>query len=148
MTFFSFFFKTLFPNITEEWDYEKNGNIKPSDITAHNGKKVWWKCKNGHSWEANVSTRTGKNQTGCPYCSNKKVLKGYNDLETCFPELCKEWNYDKNDILPSDVVFGSAKSVWWKCSKGHEWEAKIVNRTRGAGCQTCYFNRSSKNTEE
>ena len=132
---------TLFPDIAEDWDYDKNIGITPSDITAHNGKKVLWKCSKGHSWEAIVSTRTGKNRTGCPFCSNKKVLQGYNDLETCFPELCKEWNYEKNDILPSEVVFGSARSVWWKCSKGHEWEAKIVNRTKGAGCQICYYNR-------
>ena len=136
--------ETLFPDIAKDWDYEKNGDLKPSCITAQNGKKVWWKCKEGHSWDAIISARTGPNKTGCPYCSNKKVLQGYNDLETKYPDLCKEWNYDKNDILPSQVVYGSGKLVWWKCPKGHEYQAKIAQRIRGTGCQLCYYLRGKR----
>ena len=98
----------------------------------------------GHSWEAMVSARTGKYKIGCPFCSNKKVLPGYNDLETKYPELCREWNYEKNDLLPSDVVCGSGKKVWWKCAAGHEWQAVIANRVQGAGCKVCYHLRRRK----
>ena len=31
----------------------------------------------------------------------------------------------------------SHKNVWWKCSKGHEWEATISNRNKGKGCPYC-----------
>ena len=27
----------------------------------------------------------------CPYCENKKVLAGYNDLKTTHPNIAKEW---------------------------------------------------------
>jgi hypothetical protein len=37
------------PKLAEEWDYDKNA-ILPSEITANNPKKVWWKGKCGHSW--------------------------------------------------------------------------------------------------
>lgn len=137
--------ETLFPEVARDWDYEKNKGLLPSEITAQNGKKVWWKCSLGHSWEATVTSRTGKNKTGCPYCSNKKVLKGFNDLESQFPDLCTEWCYDKNIILPSEIVYGSGTSVWWRCSMGHEWKAKVVARTRGSGCKECYFARGKQN---
>ena len=55
-----------------------------------------------------------------------------------FPELVKEWHPTKNgDLTPADVTFGSGRKVWWKCSKGHEWEVSISNRTKGNGCPYC-----------
>ena len=46
----------------------------------------------------------------------KKSLKEDN------PELCKEWNYEKNGAYsPNRVSYSSNLIVWWKCSKcGHE----------------------------
>ena len=36
------------------------------------------------------------------------------------------------------VTEGSAKKVWWKCEKGHEWQATISNRSKGYGkCRIC-----------
>ena len=48
--------------------------------------------------------------TGCPYCSNSKVLIGSNDLATKFPKLAKEadgWN--ASEYLP-----GSNTPLQWK----------------------------------
>ena len=76
----------------------------------------------------------------CPYCSGKKVLKGYNDLATKRPDVAKEWNYKKNGKLkPTDVTEKSGKKVGWQCSKcGHEWETAIINRTsKSSGCPMC-----------
>ena len=30
----------------------------------------------------------------CPYCENKKVLVGYNDLKTTHPNIAKEWGIE------------------------------------------------------
>ena len=67
-------------------------------FTINSEKKVWWICSKGHEWEAYISNRASKN-VGCPYCAGKKVLKGFNDLETLCPDVAQEWNYDKNDNL-------------------------------------------------
>ena len=125
------------PELAKEWNYENNGDLKPTMITEKSGKKVWWKCKKGHEWIAEIKARN--NGTGCPICSNKQVLKGYNDLLTTNPGLAKEWNYEKNGSLKPDMVTeGSAKKVWWKCEKGHEWQATISNRSKGYGkCRIC-----------
>lgn len=134
---------TTNPELAKEWNYDKNGNLKPSDVTAGSHKRVWWKCSKGHEWEAIIKDRNSGN--GCVYCANKKVLKGYNDLATTNPELAKEWNYEKNgDLKPSDVIAGSQKKVWWKCSKGHEWEASIDSRNRGRSCRYCSNNEVLK----
>lgn len=58
---------TLRPDIAAEWNDEKNGELKPCNLKIKSNKKVWWKCKNGHEWQAIISNRTNKNQ-GCPFC--------------------------------------------------------------------------------
>ncbi len=124
------------PELSKEWNYEKNGNIKPEHFSANSGKKVWWRCSKGHEWQATISSRNAGH--GCPYCAGKKVLKGFNDLLTVNPFVAKEWDYEKNDNLkPENFTANSNKRVWWKCSKGHEWLATIANRNDGYGCPYC-----------
>lgn len=125
----------LFPEVSKEWNYKKNLHIRPEHVGTGSHKKVWWECNKGHEWEATVKNRI--NGRGCPYCSNKKVLAGFNDLLTIRPDLCKEWNYDKNESLPSEYTWSSGKKVWWKCDKGHEWETTIDHRTSGQRCPVC-----------
>ena len=38
---------TMRPDLAEEWNFEKNGEIKPYDVTCGSNKKVWWICKHG-----------------------------------------------------------------------------------------------------
>jgi len=132
-----------YPELLVEWDYEKN-KISPMEVLAGSGKKVWWKCKEGHEWQCTPNARTCK-KSGCPYCSNQKLLIGYNDLATRYPELMEEWNNVKNVIKPKEITYGSNQKVWWKCKQGHEWQAIIVNRTRlGAGCPICAGENGAK----
>jgi|GEM_PF-59656 len=127
---------TVKPELAEEWNYDKNGSLKPTDVTVGSGKKVWWKCVSGHEWQAATYSRSTGN--GCPYCSNKAILIGFNDLATTNGSLTKEWNYEKNaPLLPNEVTSGSHKKVWWKCDNGHEWKAAINSRAAGSGCPYC-----------
>ena len=96
-----------------EWDWEKNNEFgfDPHKITLGSDKRVFWKCKNGHSWQTSVRPRVIEN-TKCPYCSGKKPVAGVNDLGTTHPELCLEWNYEKNiAISPSSVSKASTKKI-------------------------------------
>lgn len=128
--------QTLNPSFFMEWNYEKNISVDPQKIMPNSNKKVWWKCKEGHEWQATLHNRS--NGRGCPYCSRKKVLRGENDLQTVMPILAEEWNYEKNESLkPSDFLPQSNKKVWWKCSQGHEWEARIQARYKGHRCPYC-----------
>ena len=122
---------TLFPEIKKWWDYEKNTK-RPEDFAGlHSNKKVWFRCEHGHSWEAIIDDFVrGKR---CPVCCNKTIIKGVNDLFTICPNLEKEWDFDKNTINPYKTSAGSSKKAWWKCERGHSWEAVINSRTRGNG---------------
>ena len=125
---------TTRPDLAKNWNYEKNGDLKPTDISAGSNRKVWWRCDRGHEW------KTMPNCCGfCPYCINQKVWPGYNDLATVDPMLTKEWNYVKNGKLrPESTLSGSGKKVWWICSNcGHEWRATVVQRVNGSGCPVC-----------
>lgn len=53
--------------------------------------------------------------------------------------LMAEWNFEKNtDLILERLTIGSGKKVWWKCTKGHEWQAVIRDRSRSNGCPYCY----------
>ena len=52
--------------------------------------------------------------------------------------LLREWDAARNGgLTPSDVSFGSHQKVWWQCSKGHSWQAKVYSRSAGSGCPYC-----------
>jgi hypothetical protein len=129
-----------YPELAKQWHPTKNGNLTSYMITAGSGKKVWWKCSVGddHEWEATPNTRTSMN-TKCPCCSSQKVVLS-NCLATTHPEIAAQWHPIKNgDLNPYDVVAGSRKNIWWKCSisSDHEWQSVVYNRTHGSRCLCC-----------
>ncbi len=124
-------------HLLDEWDYEKNYPLTPKDVKTVEYRKVWWKCSNGHSWEQLISNRV-KVGVGCPYCGHRRVLKGFNDLATLFPEIAAEWDYEKNELTPDQVTSMTNKRVWWKCKHGHSYQKIVSNRTQhGQGCPVC-----------
>ena len=136
---------TLFPHLLEEWHYEKNKGINPNKLSINSVIKVNWKCKSCHNeWIASIRSRATRN-TGCPKCSLIKRGKTRHKqsliLNGCFEDdsLLKEWDYEKNDKLPTEYTKYSNESVWWKCSKcGYNWKSKIGNRTKlKRGCPCC-----------
>lgn len=126
---------TNYPDIATEWDSDNNGVLSASEVTASSHIKVWWKCSHGHSYKADIRNRT--RGTGCPYCCGRAVLKGFNDLKSCRPDLYSEWNNSKNTVLADELFYRSSKRVWWICQLGHEWETSAENRVRGTGCPVC-----------
>jgi very-short-patch-repair endonuclease len=66
--------KFKFPKLVEEWHPTKNENLLPENFLPFSAKKVWWKAKCGHEWEALISNRTS-NGTGCPKCWDRKAMQ-------------------------------------------------------------------------
>ena len=123
------------PELLEEYMLDKN-SVAPEDITPSSNKKYWWKCKTcGYEWQAPASSRYKGH--GCQAC-NGSVLSPTNNLAVMAPELAKEWHPTKNgNLRPEDVTPYSDKKVWWKCSRGHEWQASVSNRYQGRNCKQC-----------
>ena len=124
-----------YPDLAEQWHSTKNAPLTAEQVTIGSHHKVWWQCEKGHEWQAAVKTRVGG--TGCPYCANRAVIPGENDLAATHPELVQEWNIEKNSLSPKEITSGTTRKVWWLCEKGHQWQASVASRARGAGCPIC-----------
>jgi len=103
-----------YPLLFEEWNFLENDkkNISILDISKGSNKKVWWIGKCGHEWYSTVKSR--KNGSGCPYCKNRKVLIGYNDINTTNEKLANKM-LNKEDRLKYTQF--SNKRVDWKCAE-------------------------------
>ena len=141
-----------FPSIAKEWHPTKNGNITPEMVSRGSNKRFWWKCQLcGFEWQATVANRVlGRN---CPQCSKKQASKKHRDsivisrgsLSEKYPQLIDEWDFEKNEVLPSEISAGSGEKAWWKCSScGYEWLADIHSRVKGNGCPICGRARQNK----
>lgn len=129
---------TTHPELAKQWHPTKNGDLKPADVTAGSGKKVYWLLpyddpKTGKhfdfEWEATIYSRSEGN--GCPFLSGKAVWLGFNDLTTTHPYIAKEWHSIRNEKLkPAEVTSGSKKEVWWINRRGKVWKAKICDRIK------------------
>jgi very-short-patch-repair endonuclease len=136
---------TKFPEVAEQWNYNKNPSLDPKDFHSGSHSKVWWKCSKGHEWKTTLSQRTLEG-TGCPHCYNEKrgsiyrenAVKKYGSLAILNPDYLSEWDYDKNlNISPDGVTTKSPAKVWWKCKGGHSYNQAIASKARGSVCPAC-----------
>ena len=72
--------QTVNPTLANEWNYEKNNGLTPADVMPNSDKKVWWKCGQGHEWQASIGNRNKGN--GCPICRKSKRLPRSKKLDT------------------------------------------------------------------
>jgi len=125
------------PELLSSWDSSLNQELSYERLTPGSEIKAWWNCEIGHSYQMPIAKRT--NGRGCPFCSGKSVLPGFNDLVTKDPALAQEWHPTLNgDLKPQEISAGSHAKFWWQCSRGHSWQASIDNRGRNKrGCPYC-----------
>ncbi len=123
---------TTHPNLVTSWSPENT--LKPHEVSAGSNKQVFWRCSRNHEWRASVNKRV--DGRGCPYCSGRRVLRGFNDLTTTHQNLAQEWS-DRNEFGPETVSAGSDKKVYWCCSLGHVYMARVANRLHGTSCPYC-----------
>lgn len=125
--------------LEKEWDTSLSGPIPnvPKSTT-----RVHWKCQeHGHTWEAALGDRVrGRN---CPFCGNKRVWPGFNDLATIRPDISAEWDRVGNGMPASQVLAGSCKKARWSCPQGHPYEMAPERRMGAATAQCVPENRLS-----
>lgn len=96
--------------------------------------KIRFKCRYGHIWSA--EPHNVLRGSGCPYCSDKAVLVGYNDIWTTRPDIAKLF-------VNSEDGYKYAKSahnkVKFRCPKCGEILIKRINDVynRGFSCPIC-----------
>lgn len=135
------------PAVAAQWDCERNGDLRPEQVTAGSNQMLYWICDQGedHRWATTANNRTGV-ATGCPFCSGRKASAAKN-LTITHPAIAAQWDHDSNGGLgPEQVSAGSARKVRWICAAApdHRWAAQLNIRTiQGSGCPFCAGQRPS-----
>lgn len=121
--------------------------VDTNTILATSTVRLQFQCEHGHTWDTSLRDRVRKN-SGCPVCSGHKVLSGFNDLETRFPDLAAQWHPD-NPLSVNEVSAGSNKYYLWLCDEcGGTFSAQPNTRThRGDGCPNCSL-KGTSNAEQ
>lgn len=134
--------KTLYPELAKEFDSEKS-KVSPENIYPSRPNYAWWLCPLNHSYRTKIGHRI--NGSNCPICSGRKLLQGFNDLQTKNPKIAEEFDKELNKMQSCEVINGSNKHYWWKCNKGHKWLAQCSSRVNGGfGCKICSNTSVSK----
>ncbi len=134
---------TSYPKLLALFDPYKNGSLNPESLLIGSGLKVYWTCKNNHTWLNVVRQQAKKiektSRTGCDYCDNKKFLKHFNDITITHPEIAKLWDENKNIIPVTNIFYtASQNEYWWVCDKGHQYESTVLKKIRHIACPICY----------
>ena len=120
--------------LAKEWNFTKNRELTPCDVTCKSSKKVWWKCLIcDYEWKSTINERNN-GQSKCLKCRSLGAL---------YPKLLKEWDFSKNkNIDPFLVIPGDSMKVWWTCSHGHKFDMVIANRVgQRQNCPYCSNHR-------
>ena len=141
-------------DLIEMLDYETSAKegIDIDRISHGSEKKVFWKCDKGnpHSYPATFNHKRGGR--GCPYCSvpPKKILPGWNDMETYLIEINRQdlilqWNVEENDGLTLQEISKNKKNTnyWWNYTFDGEqlcWQSTIKRRLGGVDTPTDFYN--------
>lgn len=126
---------TTHPHLVSEWSSENTVNIH--NITSGSSKKTLWYCRvcDG-TYDSYVYHKV--KGFGCPYCSGRRVLAGFNDLATTHPHLVSEWVDAKNI---QEFSAGSHYHAQWTCPLGHSYTRRISHKTNtnadNAQCLVC-----------
>ena len=135
---------TLAPALASQWHPSYNGTLTPQDVMPGSRRAVWWQCAKGHTWRASPQAVTSG--SGCPQCAAARRSAAprprperRGSLAAEYPLLARQWSPRNGDLTPDAVTPGSHRKVWWRCGRGHEWQAVVFSRTgkSAVGCPAC-----------
>ena len=128
--------------IMAEWNWEKNNEIEvnPTQLTLGSHTKVWWKCSNGHEWQAQIKNRT--NGSGCPYCyhARQKNLPSRNGLQKTHEEFLRDLrNRNPNNLTIIGRYTTARNKIEWECKecKKHIFSSPKHLYTATGLCSDC-----------
>lgn len=129
-----------FPNLVAEWDWERNEG-DPATIPAGRDLILWWRCAQGHCWQAKLTMRTMR-QTRCREC-HRPWATTTTSLATVRPDLLSEWDAAQNlPRVPDRTLATSRLGAWWHCRNRPEIHAPyrmspLARGKREIGCLVC-----------
>ena len=122
--------RTTNPELAREWS--DNNELKSNQVRKQQSTYTLWICPTCKGeYRAKLSERE-VGDDACPYCSNKRILSGYNSIDVKHPDLMNQWLELENILIgasPSMIMDTSDIKVWWKCELCNEkYMMSIRNR--------------------
>jgi DNA-directed RNA polymerase subunit RPC12/RpoP len=125
---------TVDPELAGQWDYERNGSVKPQDVGIGSKRMTWWIVDGVHVRKS-VAYMHGLKKKPV------EVRMISESIAASRPDLMSEWD-SRNTANPQVVSVYSNAAAWWHCENGHVWKARIANRANGSGCPYCSWRRA------
>ena len=136
---------TVRPDLATDLHPARNGGLDLLTIGIASGRSLWWRCGTcAHEWEAIVSSRAAG--TGCPACWSRRrrstfsVVPAERSIAQRAPQVARELHPTLNEPTLDLGMLGarSDRKLWWLCGTcGHEWQARVADRTAGDRCPEC-----------
>lgn len=125
---------TTHPDVAKEWNYERNGELSPNQVSYGSHKKVWWKCRMcDYEWEALISSRS--QGAGCPICGIKQNTK---KRTKSHEQYIKEVEQINPNIIVVEKYINAKIPILHRCKiDGYEWYARPSNILKGRKCPKC-----------
>lgn len=126
-------FALEYPALATLWHPSKNGELRPDAVDARHASEVWWQCEHGHAFRRAPIQLA--HDASCPTCALARV-----SLAALHPEMAREWHPERNgEITPEQLDADHAMNAWWRCERGHDYQATVRSRVRaGRRCPTCH----------
>lgn len=124
---------TELPYLAKLWHPTKNDPLLPTEVGARHTGELWWQCEHGHAFQR--SPLQMANDASCPTCALAEV-----SLAVVSPAIAAEWHPERNgDVTPAQVDADHQMIAWWRCARGHEFQASVRSRARSnRRCPSCY----------
>ena len=119
-----------YPDIAKRWS-DKNEKTADEVLPTDRGS-YYLNCPEcGGTYPTKLQEAIA-GEDACPYCSDRKVLPGYNSFDVKHPDLMEEWDYRANYVLadPKQIKDTCTTRVWWICRKNqdHVYPMTVKNR--------------------
>ncbi len=128
-------FSDVYPEFLDM--YAESNERKPNEIFYNSTLWFRWNCRTCQSEYGAYIEDVISGRESCPYCSNRYVKSGLNDLKTIYPDIASMWS-DNNETNADGVFPTSSLGVIWNCPDcGGEYKARISEVVNGS--YTCPF---------
>lgn len=120
------------PFLAKLWHPSKNGSLSADAVDSRHPAEVWWQCERGHEFRR--APLQMPHDSSCPTCALAEV-----SLAKLFPAIAAEWHPERNgEITPEAVDADHQMNAWWRCDRGHEFQASVRSRCRNnRRCPVC-----------
>lgn len=111
-----------------------HSNIIAIDQYIGMNKKIRFQCDKGHIWPA--EPHNVLRSSGCPYCCNRKVLIGYNDMWTTRPDIAKLLKNPEDGYRYTKAAHSYTYFICPQCGETLHLNINDVCN-RGIHCKSC-----------